>query len=176
MELRFVTPELRRLDELASEVLACGVFLDERPHHGTAGLVDWRLSGLVSRLIRRAFVSGKRGEVVMLPLRPKMPFDKALLFGLGKRDDFDDDAFRAVTEHMLAVMEGLCARSAVVELPGRHRAAIDAERATDILFELAGGRPEHDIWTLIETSEDQKRIAARVSEQRRRDRRIVLGP
>ena len=26
MELRFVTPELRRLDELASEVLACGVF------------------------------------------------------------------------------------------------------------------------------------------------------
>jgi len=176
MELRFVTPELRRLDELQSEVLACGVFLDERPHHGTAGLVDWRLSGLVSRLIRRAFVTGKRGEVVMLPLRPKMPFDKALLFGLGPRSDFDNDVFRAVTEHMLAVMEGLCARSAVVELPGRHRSAVDAELASDILFELAGGRPEHDIWTLIETSEDQKRIAARVSEQRRRDRRIVLGP
>jgi len=176
MELRFVTPELRRLDELQSEVLTCGVFLDERPHHGTAGLVDWRLSGLVSRLIRTSFVTGKRGEVVMLPLRPKMPFDKALLFGLGARAEFDDDTFRAVTEHILATMEGLCARSAVVELPGRHRAAIDAERATDILFELAGGRPEHDIWTLIEASEDQKRIAARVSEQRRRDRRIVLGP
>ena len=176
MELRFVTPELRRLDELQSEVLTCGVFLDERPHHGTAGLVDWRLSGLVSRLIRTSFVTGKRGEVVMLPLRPKMPFDKALLFGLGARAEFDDDTFRAVTEHILATMEGLCARSAVVELPGRHRDAIDAERATDILFELAGGRPEHDIWTLIEASEDQKRIAARVSEQRRRDRRIVLGP
>lgn len=176
MELRFVTPELRRFDELQSEVLACGVFLDERPHHGTAGLVDWRLSGLVSRLMRRAFVTGKRGEVVMLPLRPMMPFDKALLFGLGLRSEFDADAFRAVTDHMLSVLEGLCARSAVVELPGRHRGAIDAEHATDILFELSGGRPEHDIWTLVETSEDQKRIAARVSEQRRRDRRIVLGP
>jgi cytosol aminopeptidase family protein len=176
MELRFVTPELRRLDELASEVLACGVFLDERPHHGTAGLVDWRLSGLVSRLIRREFITGKRGEAVMLPLRPKMPFDKALLFGMGSRRDFDDAAFRGVTEHLLTALEGLCARSAVVELPGRHRGAIEPERATDILFELAGGRPEHDIWTLIEPSEDQKRIAARVSEQRRRDRRIVLGP
>jgi hypothetical protein len=176
MELRFVTPELRRLDELGSEVLLCGVFLDERPHHGTAGLVDWRLSGLVSRLIRRGFVTGKRGEVVMIPLRPRMPFDKALLFGLGPVAEFDDAAYRAVTEHMLSVLEGLCARSAVVELPGRHRGAIDAERASDILFELAGGRPEHDIWTLIETTDDQKRIAARVSEQRRRDRRIVLGP
>src|SRR5262249_6798166 len=72
VELRFVTPELRRLDEVGSEVLAFGVFSDERPPHGTAGLVDWRLSGQVSRLMRQAFVTGKRSEVVMLPLRPKL--------------------------------------------------------------------------------------------------------
>jgi hypothetical protein len=171
MELRFVTPELRRLDEVPSEVLACGLFADERPHHGTAGLVDWRLSGLLSKLIRQSFVTGQPGEL----FRPKLPFDKALLFGLGERSAFDDAVFRHVTEHMLSAMEGLCARSAVVELPGRHCGAIDAERATDILLELAGVRPEHDLWTLIEGSEDQKRIAARMTEQRRRDRRIVLG-
>ena len=60
-------------------------------------------------------------------------------------------------------------------MPGRHRSAIDAERATDILLELAGGRPEHDIWTLIEPTHDQKLITARMSEQRRRDRLVVLG-
>ena len=37
MELRFVIPDLRRFDEVGSEVLACGVFADERPLHGTAG-------------------------------------------------------------------------------------------------------------------------------------------
>jgi hypothetical protein len=111
----------------------------------------------------------------MLPLRPKLPFDKALLFGLGARASFTDGVFRDVTAHMLRAMEGLCARTAVVELPGRHRAAIDAERATDILLELAGGRPEHDVWTLIEPVEDQKRITARMGEQRRRDRLVVLG-
>src|SRR5204863_6154702 len=114
MELRFVTLELRRLDEVASEVLACGVFADERPHHGAAGLVDWRLSGTVSRLVEQGFLTGKRGEVVMLPLRPKLPFDKALLFGLGARADFDDAAFREVTAHLLRAIEGLCARTAVV--------------------------------------------------------------
>jgi hypothetical protein len=175
MELRFVTRELRKLDEVASEVLACAVFADERPHHGAAGLVDWRLAGTVSRLVDQGFLTGKRGEVVMLPLRPKLPFDKALLFGLGERDAFDDARFREITAHMLRAIEGLCARTAVVELPGRHRAAIDAERATDILLELAGGRPEHDVWTLIEPIEDQKRITARMTEQRRRDRLVVLG-
>jgi hypothetical protein len=44
-----------------------------------------------------------------------------------------------------------------------------------MLLELAGGRPEHDVWTLIEAGEDQKRITARMIEQRRRDRRVVLG-
>jgi hypothetical protein len=175
MELRFVTADLRRLDEVASEVLACGVFTDERPHHGAAGLVDWRLSGTVSRLLADGFVTGRLGEVVMLPLRPKLPFDKALLFGLGTRATFTDEVFRDVTAHMLRATEGLCARTAVVELPGRHRAAIDAERATDILLELAGGRPEHDVWTLIEPAADQKRITSRMSEQRRRDRLVVLG-
>jgi hypothetical protein len=175
MELRFVTPELRRLDEVGTEVLACCLFSDERPPHGTAGLVDWRLSGRVSRLMRDTFVTGARGEVVMLPLRPSLPFDKALLFGLGPRNGFDDAVFREVTAHMLKAMERLCARAAVVELPGRHRSAIDPETATDILLELAGGRTEHDVWTLIEPGDDQKRITARMTEQRRRDRRVVLG-
>jgi len=175
VELRFVTPELRRLDEAGSEVLACGVFADERPVRGTAGLVDWRLAGQLARLLKSEFVRGVVGEVVMLPLRPKLPFDKALLFGLGARGSFTDGVFRDITAHMLRAMEGLCARTAVVELPGRHRAVIEAERATDILLELAGGRPEHDVWTLIEPVDDQKRITARMGEQRRRDRLVVLG-
>jgi hypothetical protein len=175
MELRFVPPDLRRLDEVACEVLACGVFADERPPHGAGGIVDWRLAGTVSRLMQRGFVTGKVGEVTMIPLRPKLPFDKGLIFGLGARDAFDDAVFRSTVAHMLRVVEGLCARSAVVELPGRHAGAIAPEDAVEMLLELAGGRPEHDVWTLIEAGEDQKKITARMIEQRRRDRRVVLG-
>jgi len=174
MELRFVTPDLRRLDEVGAEVLACGVFSDVLPPHGTAGLLDFRLAGLVSRLLEDGFLTAQRGEVMMIPLRPKLPFDKALLFGLGERSSFDDGAFRDVTAHLLRAMQELCARSAVVELPGRFGAAIDPQRAADILLDLAGGHAEHDVWTLVESSDAQKQITAYMTEQRRRDRRVVL--
>lgn len=185
MELRFVVPDLRHLDEVGSEVLACGLFSDALPPHGTAGLVDWRSCGLISRLLVGGFLTATQGEVMMVPLRPKLPFDKALLFGLGPRAVFDDGVFRDVTAHMLRAVQELCARSAVVELPGRFleqsRAAqsagppgVDAERAADILLDLAGSHPEHDVWTLVEPSDAQKRITAHMTEQRRRDRRVVL--
>jgi hypothetical protein len=175
MELRFVAPDLRRLDEVSSEVIACGVFADERPPHGTAGLIDWRLGGCVCRLLGEGFVTGSWGEVFMVAIRRKLPFDKALLFGLGERAAFDETRFRSAVTGMLRVMEGLCTRSAVVELPGRHTASIAADDAVNILLELSDGRPDHDVWTLVEPADDQRRIAARLIEQRRRDRRVVLG-
>jgi hypothetical protein len=177
MELRFVVPDLRHLDGVGSEVLACGLFSDALPPHGTAGLLDWRLCGQVSRLLESGFLTALKGEVMMLPLRPKLPFDKALLFGLGPRAAFDDTVFREVTAHMLGAVQELCARSAVVELPGRFehsRTGVDAERAADILLDLAGSHPEHDVWTLVEPSDAQKKITAHMTEQRRRDRRVVL--
>ena len=171
MELRFLAPDLRRLDETSSEVLACGLFSDERPPHGAVGLLDWRLAGRLSGLMRDGFLVGAPGEVLMVALRPKLPFDKGLIFGLGPRAEFDETAFRRVLQRMLETMEGLCARSATVELPGRHVRAIGAERATTVLLELAADRSGHDTWTLLESPEDQKSVSARLMEQRRRDRR-----
>jgi hypothetical protein len=68
----------------------------------------------------------------------------------------------------LRTLEGLRARSAVVELPGRHFGAISAERAADILLESAGGRPEHDVWTLVESEPGESTIRKHLIEKRRR--------
>lgn len=173
MELRFVPPDLRSLDEIGTEIIACGFFADERPPHGTLGLIDWRLAGWLSRLMKGGQLSGVRGEVAMFPLRPKLPFDKAILFGLGERESFDEVAYRAAVASMLSTLEGLCARAAVVELPGRHVGALTAEHAADILLEMARERPFHDIWTLVELPDDEKRIVTHMIEQRRRVRRLT---
>lgn len=173
MELRFVPPDLRRLDEVGTEIIACGFFADERPPHGTLGLIDWRTAGWLSRFLQRGRMKGTLGEVSMLALRPKLPFDKAIVFGLGERASFDEAAYRATISLMLATFEGLFARSAVVELPGRHVGALTAEHAADIALELAAERPDHDVWTLIEQPEDEKRIVTHMIEQRRRVRRLA---
>ncbi|UQA61606.1 M17 family peptidase N-terminal domain-containing protein [Polyangium aurulentum] len=173
MELRFVNPELTSLDELDTEILACSVWSDARPVHGVAGLCDWRLSGGLSTLLRSGFVTGTPGEVVMVPGKPRLAFDKILFFGAGPRAAFDEDAFRRVTLHMLNVMEGLCARVAVVELPGRHDGLIAAERAADILLASAGRKREHDVWTLVEGADARQRITQHMIEERRRVRRVL---
>src|SRR5262245_20736040 len=109
MELRFVSPELRRLDEAGTEVIACGLFADERPPRGALGLIDWRLAGGIVRLIQKGFITGAEGESVMITVRPKLAFDKALVFGFGPLAAFDEATSRRLTERMLRVIEGLCA-------------------------------------------------------------------
>ena len=100
MELHFVVPDLRKLDETSSEVLACGLFVDDLPPRGVAGLIDWRLAGGLSALLLDGFATAKRGEVLMIPLRPKLRYDKGLLFGLGRLEDFDESVFRGTIEQM----------------------------------------------------------------------------
>ncbi len=170
MELRFTTPNLRRLDLLGSEVLVAAITTDERPPHGTAGLVDWRLSGRISRLLLRGFATGRSGEVLLVPGTPKLPFDKVLLFGVGDSSTFDEAAYRVLLDRILSTLEGLRARTAVVELPGRHFGAIAPELAADILLERTAGRREHDVWTLIEPPEAQRTITQHMIQERRRVR------
>jgi hypothetical protein len=173
MELRFVHPDLASLDGLDSEILACTVWTDERPSHGVAGLCDFRLAGRVSALEKRGFLTGELGEVVMLPGKPRLPYDKLLLFGAGARADFTVDVYRAVVQRMLATMESLAARSSVVELPGRHDELIPADQAADVLLASAGRGREHDVWILVEGPDARQRITQHMIEERRRVRRIL---
>ena len=173
MDLRFVAPDLGSLDALDAEVLACAAWSDARPAHGVAGLCDWRLGGRISALQRRGLVSGELGEVVMLPGKPRMSFDKLILFGAGPRAGFEEGAFREVVQRMLATMRGLCARVAVVELPGRHEGLIRAEEAADALLDCAGRDREDDVWTLVERSDGKQQITQHMIEQRRRVRRVL---
>lgn len=170
MDLRFSTPELRKLDLLGTEIIVSTIASDERPPHGVTGLLDFRLAGRISRQIQAGFATGKVGEVLLIPGKPKLPFDKILLFGIGKRSEFNDPVFRTVLNKILRTLEGLRARTAVVELPGRHFDAISPERAADILLESTGGQKEHDVWTLIEPAEAQRAITQHMIQERRRVR------
>jgi hypothetical protein len=172
MELRFLPPEPRRFDEASVELCACSVWSDQRPARGFAGLVDWQLDGRLSAMQRVGFLRGDRGEALLVPGKPHLPFEKVLVLGLGRQADFDDDAFRAAVEHLSRALERLRVRRAVVELPGRPGDGIDAERAITLTLEVAGGSAEHDVWWLVDTPAAQRRIEQRAAEERRRARSL----
>jgi hypothetical protein len=170
MDFRFVPPDLRHLDEASAELVACTVWQEERPLSGLAGLLDWRLAGRLSKLVRDGFLKGELGEVMFLPGRPRLPFDKVLLLGLGIRTSFDDDVFRQATKSLMRSLEGMRVRRAVVELPGRAGDLMEAERAAELVIECIGDSVAHDAWVLVEGAEAQKKMT-RAQDERRRNRR-----
>jgi hypothetical protein len=170
VDFRFVAPDLSELDVASAELLACCVWSDVRPVRGTAGLVDFRLAGKLSELSRGAFLSGARGEVLLVPGRPKLPFERMLVFGLGDRAAFTDDAYEESLRHISSVLEDLHAPRAVVELPGRAEAAVTAERAAEILASTIRA-DAHDAWWLVERPDAQKAMHAKLMLDRRAARR-----
>ena len=161
-------PQPPRLDLASAELLACCIWSDVRPVRGTAGLLDFRLAGRLSSLLRESFVSGARGEVLMVPGRPSLPFEKVMVFGLGPRPGFSDLVCTDAVKHMSRALEQLRVVRAVVELPGRADGAVTAERVTDSSCRWSRKAP-HDAWWLVEDADAQRRMAKRLQ----RDRRVA---
>jgi len=107
-------------------VLPC--FEDERPLQGLAGLIDWRLSGELSSLLREGFCTGVAGEALMLPGRRTLPMKRLVLLGLGSSRTFDRDAAEATGARLVSLVERLAPDDVMVAMPGRvsDRAVVEA--------------------------------------------------
>jgi len=90
MNLSFFPLSLEAVDQAAVESLCLFVASDERPLTGLAGLVDWRLSARLSRLLRAGLLSGDAGEAVLTPPGARMGFQKLFLFGVGRSDQSEE--------------------------------------------------------------------------------------
>lgn len=122
MKLRLALPTLESLDELGPEPQGCLVvttFAEDRPLRGLTGLVDWRLNGQLSRLLRRDFVDGHWLETTMAPIEGRLPFDRLLLVGLGRRGDFAAQRFEEACHTCFAALAGVGALRWAMPLPGR---------------------------------------------------------
>lgn len=167
MDLRFVAPDLRKLDLLVCEVLAVPVFQGERPPRGCAGLLDYRMAGKLSATIVQGHLTGTLGEKVLLRGRPKVPFDKLLLFGAGDPEKFNLQVFASLVDLLLLALSDLGMRRAVVELPGREHSSLSPEMRAEVLLSRAGTNPLFDTWTLIETAEAARAIRTLLVRDRR---------
>ncbi|HEX4517118.1 MAG TPA: M17 family peptidase N-terminal domain-containing protein [Polyangiaceae bacterium] len=167
--VHFVEPDLRAIDTTSAEVIACSVFQDERPMRGLAGLLDWRLAGRLSVLAKGDFLTGAEGEVVLVPGRPYVRFEKILVLGIGPRATFDDGVVRRVLAKLVTALDGLKVRRALVEVPGRSSGKLDAAQAAELLLECAESALEDEMWTFVDDEAAEKAMAKKLV--RRRDAR-----
>jgi hypothetical protein len=121
------------------------VFSDERPLLGLAGLIDWRGSGCLSRVVRSGFCSSAPREQVLLPCDRRLPVDRLVLIGLGPREQYDEARARALAEQFVRIAVGLAAPTVLIALPihGRDRTLTEvAFQSLLVMIENEMGDPE----------------------------------
>jgi len=100
-------------DILMDEADTLLVFVPEEELSPFAQRVDDALSGWLNELRRSGDFSGKRGESQVLYPRERMSFERIILKGIGKREEFDAEAVRRVMASALQKARQLKARQVV---------------------------------------------------------------
>jgi hypothetical protein len=127
--ITFLPIDLSRWDHgPGGDVLVVPVWSDVRPLRGAAGLLDWRLCGRLSQMIRDGRVLGAPREKLLL-VTNRIPWRRVLAIGVGVSTAFDEDAFRSTIDCSLQALRGIGASSVAMALPGRDVDLIRPERA-----------------------------------------------
>ena len=117
------------------DAVVCAVALDERPLRGLAGLADWRLCGLLSKQLLEQRYGGRLGEDMLVASRPRLPFDKLFLLGLGRIADLDAALARQVIGRAATVLLRAGVTSAALGLWDLTRECMPYEEGFEALLE-----------------------------------------
>ena len=153
----FLPIDLSRWDRgPGGDVLVVHVWSDVRPLRGAAGLLDWRLCGRLSQMIRQGRVTGAPREKLLL-VTSRIPWRRVLAVGVGMSTAFDEDAFRSTIACSLQALRGIGAGSVAMALPGRDLDLIRPDRAVRYFMDaLAQSEQPSDAWlerlTLLDVS------------------------
>jgi hypothetical protein len=116
------------------QAVLLGVPSDQRPLKGTAGHLDWRLKGMVSRFLKAGHITGQAGEIVLVPML-RGECRKTLIFlGHGKVSDQNLPSVKLA--HLARVREQLLKLK--VSRVAVSASAFDGIRRGDIERELSG--------------------------------------
>jgi hypothetical protein len=105
-------------DRVEADCLVLFVHADERPPQGAAGLVDWRLNGALSRILKDGWYRGGEGETLLLAFEKRTRAPRVLVVGLGARRGSDRARLRAAGATALATLARLGAFRAALAPPG----------------------------------------------------------
>jgi hypothetical protein len=156
--------DLHRWDRSpGGDALVVPIWTDVRPLRGASGLLDWRLCGRLSQMLREGRFTGTLGEKLLL-VSTRVPWKRILAIGVGASDDFGTEAFRSAVECILSALRGIGAASIAIAPPGRDIDAIRADRAMqDLLAVVEEDQQKHGAWlsqlTVIDSASVSKTAA-----------------
>ena len=113
------------LDALAYDGLALGFFSDERPPRGYCGLADWRLNGLISKLIVEGRITGAFMEKTLIFSNHRIPSSKIFLIGLGKSTQLTYEKLYTAGSTISQTLSEMECADLVFDIPGSGRCKLE---------------------------------------------------
>ncbi|MCX8116384.1 MAG: hypothetical protein N3G78_00450 [Desulfobacterota bacterium] len=121
--------------EQEGDLLISGFFGDERPLKGTAGLLDWRLNGRLSRLLREGRLTGEWIERTLIPSQGRILPQWILLFGLGSVRAYSYFTVRRLAPTLIQTIGNLKASHICLSLPYGEAYEVDCGKLAEVLLE-----------------------------------------
>ena len=155
-QISFLPIDLHRWDNgPGGDALVVPIWTDVRPLRGAAGLLDWRMCGRLSQVIREGRLAGTPGEKLLL-VTNRIRWRRVLAVGVGDSKEFSSDSFCSALDCSLQALRGIGASKVAIALPGRD---IDLLRPEDAVRQLIdavaesekGNGPWLDSVVLIDT-------------------------
>jgi len=112
-------------DRVGAPAMVLGVFLDERPLRGAAGLIDWRMNGYLSRLLLARRLSGEANESTLVATQGRVRAGAVLLMGLGVRSLYGFDRIGDITAAVTRQLQKIRVDEFALEVPGARFLGLD---------------------------------------------------
>ncbi|MFO1518434.1 MAG: M17 family peptidase N-terminal domain-containing protein [bacterium] len=138
------------VDEIDSQLALVTAFEDIRPLKGTAGLVDWRLNGRLSRLILDSRFSGSRGEALLMPTAGRLDARELLLVGMGNKTRIAEAEIPSI---LTMLVEKILMKKTVsfsLSLSDLIPGMFEWRNAVRLFVSMLSGRNEEMVITLVE--------------------------
>lgn len=147
------------IEAVVAELAVVAFFELEAPVAGSAGRVDWRLCGALSRLALQGEVRGASGEATLVPSGGGIAAPLVLVLGLGPRPAFDRGTLERFAAEALDRSRRLCARSVALGWPTR-LGIPPAEQVEALLLGLAASLHPASLPELVRVVGTASEVAA----------------
>ena len=120
-----------------ANVIVLGIFEDDKVLSYEQQKIDKALKGLISNdLIKKEGFKGKFLDSVIVPTQLKIPSDKIMLVGLGKKKDFDCTKLRELCSKVIKQLDkSLNTKNVSMELLGLKSGNFDAQACASAMTE-----------------------------------------
>ena len=123
------------IDRQECQLVEAGLFEDERPLRGPAGLLDWRLNGVISREIIGGRITGRFKETVIIPSSQWIQSPKILLVGLGSARHISYPKLREVSAHLLQTLLKINILDFCCSIPHSKPYSLECSKAVEVWVE-----------------------------------------